>query len=167
MKDNSTHNSHIHAWKKPTCVGAKICLASGKYTWKIECCGYRLVLAESWRKKTPNNVNILSIIMLYLFNPLICFFLIFYCAHHSNFLSDILKLEQICITKSISWCYLIFLLLKLSLCLCQKLFIICTIGGSTWNCCAGGWGKVVHKVCGRTGVWLDSCAVLPCWEHWH
>lgn len=29
-------------------------------------------------------------------------------------------------------------------------------------CCAGDWAEVVHKVRGRMGVWLDSCAVLPC-----
>lgn len=42
-----------------------------------------------------------------------------------------LELPQILTTKTISWYQFGFVLLKLSLCLCQKLFIIYTIGGST------------------------------------
>lgn len=91
--------------------------------------------------------------MLYLFNPLICLFLIVYCAHHSNFLSDVLKLEQICITKTISWYYFIFVLLKLTLCSCQKLLVICSIGGSTWNAAVLGAGQ---RLCKKFVVGCES-----------
>lgn len=126
---------------------------------------HAVVIGWFWQnhgeKNPPNNINILSIIKLYLFNPLICFFLIFYCAHHSHFLSDILKLEQIWITKNISWYYFIFVLLKLSLCLCQRLVIICTIGGSTWNPVVLGAGQRLCKkfVAGHES-WVRALAVI-------
>lgn len=143
MKDNSTHNSHIHAWKKPTCVGEKICLASGKYTWKIECCGYKLVLAESWRKKKSNNMNILLIIVLHILNFLIHFFLICVCvcAYHGHFLSGILKLEQNWVAKGISWYYLLLCCWSTRLCCAEA-------ACGALVCCEPGWMAMLHSPAG-------------------